>query len=82
MTVDSNRLKLWENKLFQAYVAVKLNRGLSLELVPCQVSVVRRLNVVTGQGVVQLVWVHLRFFITRGKVILVHQEPGVECKYK
>lgn len=82
MLVESTQPKLCENKLFQAYLTVKLNRGLSLELVPGQVGVVRRLDVVIGQGVVQLVWAHLGFLITRGKVVLVHQEPGMEYKYK
>ena len=59
-------------------MTIKLNRGLSFELVSSQVSVVRRLNVIVGQRVVQLLRIHLGFLITRGEILLIHQEPGME----
>lgn len=59
-------------------MAVELNRGLSFELVPSQIGVVGGCNVVIGQRILQLLRVHLGLFISRGKVILIHQEPSVE----
>ena len=60
------------------YLTVKLNRGLSFELVSGQIGVMRRLDVVVGQRVLQLLWVHLGFLNTRSTVLLIHQEPGME----
>lgn len=60
-----------------ANLTVKLNRGLPFELVPSQISVVRGLNVVIGQGILQLLCVHLGFLSSRGKIIFIHQEPGM-----
>lgn len=60
------------------YLTVKLNRGLSFELVSGQIGVVRRLDVVVGQRVLQLLWVHLGFLNTRSTVLLIHQEPEME----
>lgn len=60
-----------------AYLTVKLNRGLPFELVPRQISVVGGLNVVIGQGILQLLRVYLGFLSSRRKIIFIHQEPGI-----
>lgn len=58
-------------------MAVKLDRGLSFELVASQVGVVRGRNVVVGEGIKQLLRVHLGLLVSRGKVVFIHQEPSV-----
>ena len=58
------------------HLTVQLNGGLSLELVSRQVRVVRGLDVVVGQRIVQLLLVHLGFLVTGRKVLLVHQVSG------
>lgn len=57
-------------------MAVELHRGLSFELVARQVGVVRGGDVVVGQGIVQLLRLHLGLLVSRGKVVFIHQEPG------
>lgn len=64
------------------HLTVKLNRGLPFKLVPSQISIVRRLNVVIRQGMLQFLWVHLRFLNVWGKVILIHQEPGQDEEFR
>lgn len=56
------------------YVTVELHRRLSFQLVSSQIGVVRGLDVVVGQRVLQLLWVHLSFLDTGSEVVLVHQE--------
>lgn len=70
-------LKHWKTNSL-SYLTVKLNRGLSFELVSSQIGVMRRLDVVVGQRVLQLLRVHLGLLDTRSKVLLIHQEPGME----
>lgn len=53
-------------------MAVELHRGLSFELVARQVGVVRGGDVVVGEGILQLLGVHLGLFISRGTVVFVH----------
>lgn len=60
------------------HVAVELHRRLSLELVACQVGIVRGGDVVVGEGILQLLRVQLGLLVSRGTVVFIHEEPSIE----
>ena len=82
-SVIANPLPLPEvsEALWHTHLAVELDGGLSFELVSREVGVVRGLDVVVGQGMLQIVDVHRGLLQLRHKVILIHQKPGVTANH-